>query len=86
MRFAVSLLAGLVVCSAPALADSWHHPNVWEESNGSYTNYTYDDGLCHYSYSSNRYEKRAQASRNGDCAHLVVGPDGRVMPSLEPGQ
>ena len=83
-NFAITLLAGLTtLCSAPAFADSWHRPNIWEESNGDYTNYTYNDGLCQYSYSYNRYEKHAQASRYGDCAHLVIGPDGRVMSSVD---
>jgi hypothetical protein len=79
-----TMLAGLALCSAPAWANSWHHPNVYEESNGEYTNYTYDDGLCRYTYNANRYENRAQASRYGDCAHLMIGPDGRVLPMAEP--
>jgi hypothetical protein len=85
---AVRLLAGLMLCSAPmfasqAFANSWHRPNIFEESNSDYTNYNYDDGLCQYRYSSNRYEKQVQASRNGDCSHLVIGPDGRVMPMVD---
>lgn len=76
----ISLLGGLaMLCSAPAFANSWHRPNVWEESNSSYTNYTYDDGLCQYRYSYNAYERHAQASRYGDCSHLMIGPDGRVL-------
>jgi hypothetical protein len=76
----IALLAGLAMLfSAPAFANSWHTPNIWEESNGSYTNYSYDDGLCQYHYSYNAYEKHAQASRYGDCSHLMIGPDGRVL-------
>jgi hypothetical protein len=84
VNVAITLLVGLtLLCSVPAFADSWHRPNVWEESNGNYTNYTFDDGLCRYTYSYNRYEKHAQASRHGDCSHLMIGPDGRVMQQVE---
>jgi hypothetical protein len=82
-KVALSLLGGLVLSLAPvattAWANSWHTPEVYEESNGGYTNYTYDDGLCRYHYWSSSFEHRADASRNGDCSHLVIGPDGRVM-------
>jgi hypothetical protein len=78
VRFSTGLLA-VVLCAAPAFANSWHAPNVYEESNGDYTNYTYDDGLCRYTYNYNQWEKHAQASRYGECAHLVIGPDGRVL-------
>jgi hypothetical protein len=87
-KFALSLLAGLTLCSLPivsssASANSWHSPSVYEESNGEYTNYSYDDGLCQYRYSYNRYEKHVQANRSGDCDHLLIGPDGRVMGSVD---
>jgi len=91
VNVAIRLLTGLMLCSAPlfaspAMANSWHHPNVFEESNGGYMNYSYDDGLCHYTYWYSEWEKHAQASRYGDCSHLVVGPDGRVMSTEETGQ
>jgi hypothetical protein len=82
-KIALSLIGGFVLSLAPvastAWANSWHSPEVYEESNGGYTNYTYDDGLCRYTYWANSYEHRADASRNGDCSHLMIGPDGRVM-------
>jgi hypothetical protein len=82
-KIACSLFGGLMLSLAPvanvAFANSWHTPQVYEESNGDYTNYSYDDGQCHYTYSANHYEHHANASRNGDCAHLMIGPDGRVM-------
>ena len=84
--FFVSMLGGLALLSVPAFAASWHSPNVYEESNGDYTNYSYDDGLCHYTYNSNRYENRANANRYGNCDHLMIGPDGRVMPTVDPYQ
>jgi hypothetical protein len=49
-------------------------------------NYSYDDGICHYTYWYSEWEKHAQASRYGDCSHLVIGPDGRVMSSVEIGE
>jgi hypothetical protein len=86
-KFALSLLAGLALCSMPlanaAFANSWHPPYIHDDSNGDYTNYSYDDGICEYRYSFNSYEKHAQASRYGDCSHLAIGPDGRVMQSLD---
>jgi hypothetical protein len=88
VNVAIRLLTGLTLCSVPlfassAMANSWHRPNVFEESNNGYMNYSYDDGLCHYTYWYSQYEKHAQASRYGDCAHLVLGPDGRVMSTVE---
>jgi hypothetical protein len=87
-KFALSLLAGLTLCSLPivsssASANSWHSPSIYEESNGQYTNYSYDDGMCQYRYSYNLYEKHAEANRYGDCDHLLIGPDGRVMQSMD---
>jgi hypothetical protein len=84
--FLVSMLSGVALFSAPAFAYTYHTPNIYEESNGEYTNYSYDDGLCHYTFNSNRYENHANATRNGDCAHLLIGPDGRVAPMAEPYQ
>ena len=78
--FVISLLTGIAFCSA-ASANSWHRPQIYEETNSEYSNYRYDDGLCQYSYSYNNYEKHAQVSRYGDCAHLTIGPDGHVMGS-----
>jgi hypothetical protein len=91
VNVAIRLLTGLGLVSAPllaspAMANSWHHPNVFEESNGGYMNYSYDDGICHYTYWYSEWEKHAQASRYGDCSHLVVGPDGRVMSTVETGE
>jgi hypothetical protein len=78
--FVISLLTGATLCSA-ASANSWHRPTIWEETNSSYSNYSYDDGLCQYRFTYNNFEKHAQASRNGDCEHLVIGPDGHVLPA-----
>jgi hypothetical protein len=82
-KIALSMLGGFVLSLAPvaatAWANSWHTPEVYEESNNGYTNYSYDDGLCHYTYWSSSSEHRADASRNGDCSHIMIGPDGRVM-------
>jgi hypothetical protein len=77
----LGLLAGVTMLAAPALANSWHSPTVYEETNSSYSNYSYDDGLCQYRYSYNTFEKHAQVSRYGDCEHLSIGPDGHVLPS-----
>ena len=77
----LGLLAGVAMCSTQAFANSWHSPTVYEETNSSYSNYSYDDGLCQYRYSYNTFEKHVQASRYGDCAHLIIGPDGHVVQS-----
>ena len=83
--FVVSLLTGVTLCSV-ASANSWHSPQIWEETNGSYSNYKYDDGLCQYSYTYNNFEKRAQVNRYGDCEHIVIGPDGHVLRSETEGE
>jgi len=79
-RIILSLLTGVALCSA-ASANSWHTPQIYEETNGDYSNYKYDDGLCQYYYNYNFYDKHAQVNRYGDCDHLVIGPDGHGMPT-----
>ena len=45
-------LAGVIASSLPAAAD-WHKPYIYRESNGSWTNVRYDDGVCNYYFSRN---------------------------------
>jgi hypothetical protein len=77
----LGLLAAATMFAAPASANSWHSPTVYEETNSDYSKYSYDDGLCQYRYYYNTFEKHAQASRYGDCTHLIIGPDGHVLQS-----
>jgi hypothetical protein len=80
-RFALSLLAGVTLLSMPAFANSWHRPEIYEETHGDYSNYRYDDGLCQYRYYYNAYEQHAEVNKYGDCDHIMIGPDGHVIPS-----
>ena len=71
----IASVAALTLGSSAALAD-WHTPYIYRESNGGWTHYTYDDGICHYSYE--RYSSgQAQTYSSGDCSHVsFVAPDG----------
>lgn len=69
------VLAGAMLLATPAMAD-WHSPYVYRETNGSWTNVQYDDGVCHYYYSHNTYDQNTKLDRWGDCSHIVIGPDG----------
>jgi len=50
-------LAGAITASTAAMAD-WHSPYFYRETNGSWTNVTYDDGICRYRYSHNTYDNQ----------------------------
>ena len=82
LNFALPLvgfaLAGTIAASS-AVAD-WNSPYVYRETNGSWTNITYDDGVCRYYYSHNAYDNRTNMNRSGDCSRLVIGPDGVPTP------
>ncbi|HZP69842.1 MAG TPA: hypothetical protein VFB29_07845 [Pseudolabrys sp.] len=72
-------LAGAIASSVPAAAD-WHNPYVYRETSGSWTNVTYDDGVCRYYYSHNSYDNQMKLNKYGDCSRIVIGPDGMARP------
>ena len=72
-------LAGAISASTAAMAD-WHSPYVYRETNGSWTNVTYDDGICRYYFSHNSYDGQTNLNKYGDCSRVMVGPDGVAMP------
>ena len=58
----------------------WHSPYLYRETNGSWTNVTYDDGICRYRYSHNTYDNQTYLNKYGDCSRIAVGPDGLATP------
>jgi hypothetical protein len=52
-------LAGVIASSLPAAAD----PYIYRESNGSWTNVRYDDGVCKYYYSHNSYDNNTHLNK-----------------------
>ena len=72
-------LAGVIASSLPAAAD-WHKPYIYRESNGSWTNVRYDDGVCNYYFSRNSYDNNMHLNKYGDCSHIAIGPDGMARP------
>jgi hypothetical protein len=72
-------LAGAIASSLPAAAD-WHSPYIYRETNGSWTNVTYDDGICRYYYAHNSYDNQTKLNKYGDCSRLAIGPDGVARP------
>lgn len=79
MRTSVKLALG--VC---ALAIGWSAAANAEYFNrytaGSWTNAEYDGGGCHYFYSLNNQTGESHVNRDGNCAHIAIGPGGRPMP------
>ncbi len=72
-------LTGAVLYSPAAMAD-WRNPYFHRETNGSWTNVEYNDGVCHYSFSHNSYDQETHLNRWGDCSRLAIGPNGEAMP------
>ena len=72
-------LASVIASSLPAAAD-WHKPYIYRESNGSWINVRYDDGVCNYYFSHNSYDNKTNLSKSGDCSHVAIGPDGVARP------
>jgi opacity protein-like surface antigen len=82
MRLNITLLgcalAGAIAASSAA-AD-WHSPYIYRETNGSWTNIKYDDGVCYYYFSHNSYDNRTNINKSGDCSRVAIGPDGVPSP------
>ena len=79
MRASVKLALGI-----GALAIGWSAAANAEYFNrytdGSWTNAEYDGGGCHYTYSVNNATGESHLNRDGNCAHIAIGPDGRPLP------
>ncbi len=79
----VALIGGCAVTgalmAAPATAADWHSPHIYRETNGSWTNVEYDDGICHYKYSHNAEDAETHLNRWGDCSRVAIGPNGEAM-------
>ena len=56
-------LASVIASSLPAAAD-WHKPYIYRESNGSWTNVRYDDGICNYYFSRNTYDNKTNLNKS----------------------
>ena len=63
----------------PSVAAEWHSPYIYRETSGSWTNMSYDDGICRYSYSHNSYGNETSVKKSGDCSRLAIAPDGTPM-------
>ncbi|HMF26260.1 MAG TPA: hypothetical protein VKG24_29635 [Pseudolabrys sp.] len=72
-------LAATISASSSAMAD-WHTPNFYRQTNGTWTNIHYDDGICSYYYSHNSYDNQTNLNKYGDCSGIAIGPDGSPMP------
>src|SRR5262249_61085846 len=72
-------LAGAISASTAAMAD-WHSPYFYRETNGSWTNVTYDDGICRYYFSHNSYDGQTNLNKYGDFSRIAIGPDGAAVP------
>jgi hypothetical protein len=72
-------LAGAISASTVAMAD-WHSPYIYRETSGSWTNVTYDDGICRYYYSHNAYDGQTNLNKYGDCSRIAIGPNGLAQP------
>ena len=80
-NFKLLILGSALAAATPtaALAD-WHNPYIYRETSGSWTNVTYDDGICRYRYSHNTYDNETYLNKYGDCSRIAVGPDGLATP------
>ena len=49
---------------------------------GSWVNAEYNNGTCHYYYSSDRQSGETHVNRYGNCSRVAIGPDGRPVPVM----
>ena len=71
-------LSAAILCSSAALADPYFH----RETNGSWTDSEYNDGVCHYQYSHNAWDQETHVNRWGDCSHVAIGAGGEPLPMV----
>ncbi|HXD43685.1 MAG TPA: hypothetical protein VN655_01010 [Pseudolabrys sp.] len=78
MRMSVKLALGVAAAvgfSATANAEYFNRYTA-----GNWTNAEYDGGGCHYFYSVNNATGESHVNRDGNCAHIAIGRDGRPLP------
>ena len=79
MRVPVKLALGIAALaigfSAAANAEYFNR-----YTDGNWTNAEYDGGGCHYNYSINNATGESHVDRDGNCANVAIGPDGRPLP------
>jgi hypothetical protein len=85
MRTRIPLAIG--IC---ALAFGWSAGANAEYFNrytdGSWTNATYNDGVCQYYYSFNTLTGETHLNRYGNCSRVAIAPDGRPIPVVPTAQ
>ena len=74
-KLALGIAALAVGFSAAANAEYFNHYTA-----GNWTNAEYDGNGCHYFYSMNRATGESHVNRDGNCANIAIGPDGRPLP------
>src|SRR5262249_51650153 len=72
-------LAAAISASSSAMAD-WHTPNFYRQTNGTWTNIHYDDGICNYYYSHNSYDNQTNLNKYGDWPGTALAADGSPIP------
>lgn len=75
VKLAVGICALTVGWSAAANAEYFNR-----YTDGNWTNAEYDGGGCHYTYSVNNATGESHVNRDGNCARVAIGPDGRPLP------
>jgi hypothetical protein len=78
----LAAIGALTLTSSAALAD-WHKPYIHRESNGDWTHYEYNDGVCYYSYERNGSE--VHNYKSGDCSHVIFRSDSATPLYAVPG-
>ncbi len=75
VKFTLGIAALAIGWSAAANAEYFNR-----YTDGNWTNAEYDGGGCHYFYSVNNATGESHVNRDGNCAHIAIGPDGRPLP------
>jgi hypothetical protein len=70
------VVGGVVMGSQAASALPYFH----RDTNGSWTDVEYNDGVCHYKYAHNAWDQETHVNRWGDCSGVAIGPNGEAAP------
>ena len=81
LKFTLAMLCAVAAAlSASAAMADWHSPYIHRESDGSWVNVHYDDGVCSYYFSHNSYDNQTNLNKYGDCSRIMIAPDGMAQP------
>jgi len=81
LKFTLAMLGAIAAAlSASAAMADWHSPYIHRESDGSWINVHYDDGVCSYYFSHNSYDNQTNLNKYGDCSRIMITPDGMAQP------